>query len=477
MARESALTLNPRVSILEHGSGLYLFDPVTRSCASLNHAMLALLRDPAAVDPRGNLPAVVGRLRSLGILIGPEASPALPFDGFGPPSRLHIFVTSKCNLRCAYCYAAAGEARSTIDASIWRPAMDHFFRNLGPPAKVREVNLTLHGGGEPTVEFATLREIVAEFQARAGAAGMRPTVIMGSNGTYGDKVHRWIVDNDVDLSVSLDGPEAVQNRLRPYRSSRPSYGKVVRNLEALVAAGRRVSVRATITEQSVDSMEETVELARQLGLAAVHFEPVTISGRAVAGEVARPDAERFGETFLRCFLRGLKHDINVKYSGLHCLGRYRQRFCSACGHNFCVTPNGNVTTCYEVLDADDPAADIFFVGRIGRISGQVVRDRSRIERLKARTASNMQACAGCFLRYQCAGDCPIKCFRRTGSIFSPDPYRCGINRHINKTIIAWLADGVIEPRHFDEAQIISSGPEIGDRHDDRPDARNPPRHS
>jgi len=468
--------LNQQVSVFRHKGGVYLFDPATRTCASMNEAMLAYVTKHDDVGSHDELPDedgngvtdVIEQLRRLGILI--ESKDAcrtyrhnMP-EELGLITNLTIFVTTKCNLRCVYCYARGGDTGKTISREMWRLAMDHFFAALSSGiakgnAGLKSVNLTIHGGGEPTVEFAILKEIVAEFCERARAVGLQPAVGMGTNGTYRDSVHQWIVDNNIGVNISLDGPRDIQNRLRPFRSGQPSYDVVVRNLESLVKAGRRVSVRATITDEAMETMEKTVELAKQLGLAAVNFQPVTLTGRCANSALSRPDAEQFTEKFLKCFLLGLKYDINVKYSGMRCFEHYQHRFCSACGQNFCVTPDGNITTCYEVLDAEDLAASTFFIGKVDPIQGRVELDQSRIEELKQRVTANMVACNGCFLRYQCAGDCPVKSFRYSHrDLYSPDPYRCQIADRLNKQLIAWLADGVIEARDVEQARVITSNP-------------------
>lgn len=457
--------------MFRHNGSVYLFDQATRTYASMNEAMLEFITKPDNTNlllelsdkDRNELMDVAEHLRKLGILIDLEhAGKNYRTDDLKEPvsiSRLAIFITSKCNLRCGYCYAHGGDLGKTISKDIWRLAMDHFFRTLNfgtTQAKHKSVNLTIHGGGEPTVEFATLKEIVAEFCERAYAVGLQPSIAMGSNGTYSDSVHQWIVDNNINVSISLDGPRDIQNRQRPFRSGVASYDVVMHNLQGLVEVGRRVSVRATITDKAVETMEKTVELANQLGLAAVHFEPVTLTGRSIVSALMRPDVEQFTEKFLKCFLIGLKHDINIKYSGMHCFDRYHRRFCSACGQNFCVTPDGNITTCYEVLDSMDPAASTFFIGKVDSIKGRVVLDQSNIWKLKQRVAENMEACNGCFLRYQCAGDCPVKSFRYSNrDLYSPDPYRCQITDRINKQLIVWLADGVIEPRDVEQTSTIS----------------------
>lgn len=225
----------------------------------MNEAMLAFitkLDNSGSVNELSNkdcksLIDVVKQLGRLGILMEPEtADPsnkqAVP-DGAGSMTHLAIFVTTKCNLRCAYCYARGGDTEKTISRDIWRPTIDHFFSTLSADADQgranrKSVNLSIHGGGEATVEFATLKEIVAEFRGRAHAAGLESSVGMGTNGTYSDSVSQWIIKNNISVNISLDGPRNIQNLLRPFRSGQPSYDVVIRNLQSLVNAGRCVSV-------------------------------------------------------------------------------------------------------------------------------------------------------------------------------------------------------------------------------------------
>ena len=472
MIQESRLTLNPRVSVLRHNGGVYLSDPATRTYASMNEAMLAFVTKPDDANSSDELSDndckgltdVVEQLCKLGILITPETAnqddKRSISDDPGSMINLALFITTKCNLRCAYCYASGGEAEKTISRDIWHLALDHFFSILSSDATNGQVdrkyvNLVIHGGGEPTVEFATLKEIVAEFCDRARAAGLIPSVAMSTNGTYGDSIQEWIIENDINVTISLDGPRDIQNRLRPFRSGQPSYDIVVRNLQGLIMAGMTVSVRSTITNEALETMEATTELVCQLGLSAVHFETFTLIGRCATSFFSRPDAKQFAEKFLKCFLLGLKLDVDVRYSGMRYFEDSNRRYCGACGHNFCVTPDGNITTCYEVLNSKDPAASVFFIGKVDPIQGRLVLDQARIEQLKQRVAENMEACRGCFLKNHCAGDCPVKSFRHSNrDLYSPDPYRCQIAKRVNKQIIAWLADGVIEPRDVEHSKII-----------------------
>ncbi len=465
--------LNPRVSIFRHKGGIYLFDPYSRSCASMSEEMLGVLeqlQNSSDFLADFNLVSegmtnVVAHLRKYGILIDPEDVRMKEWPGKSlrkaSMNRLVIFVTTNCNLRCIYCYAHGGENHKTIGSNVWKLAMKHFFETFDDDRKRKDgvntkVSLTLHGGGEATLEFAMLKEIVADFLAQAKTLGLNPSITIGTNGTYSDTVHDWIVINNIQVTISLDGKREIQNYQRPFYLGTQSFDIVTDNLRALVAVGSSVAIRTTVTAASVGSMQETVELARELGITSLHFEPVTLIGRGSLKGLSRPDPDQFADMFLKCFLKGLEYDIHVKYSGLHCFSHCRQSFCSACGQNFCVTPEGNITTCYEVLEAEDPAASTFFIGKVDTEANRVEWDYAQIEALSQRTAYNMDACKDCFLRYQCAGDCPVKGFRYSGeNLYTPDTFRCKIAELVNKQLIAWLADDVIKPCDLEGVDIFS----------------------
>ena len=48
-------------------------------------------------------------LRRLGIVDALEQPPVTKFEGQPKPTNLTLFMTTACNLRCTYCYAAAGD--------------------------------------------------------------------------------------------------------------------------------------------------------------------------------------------------------------------------------------------------------------------------------------------------------------------------------------------------------------------------------
>ena len=387
------------------------------------------------------------------------------------PKRLTVFPTTGCNLKCIYCYANGGDDTKKLDKHIYEITLECYFKmfveelhNVGSD-KRQPAHLSIHGGGEPTFDFPLLRYIIERFTAKAKTLSIPSKISMVSNGTYNQNVNDWILASGIGVSFSLDGPPEIHNLQRPFSTGKPSFHKIAGNIKRLIDVGRAISIRSTTTADALPFMQDTIELAKEMGISAVHFEPVSITGRCKTSNVMAPCKDEFSKRFLECFLLGLKYDIEVSYSGMRCFDHYHNRFCSACGENICLTPDGDITTCYEVLDKTDSASEIFFIGKVDRLTKEISFNNKKIRFLKSRITENIKYCSSCFLRYNCAGDCLAKTYRSSaGNIFKPDPYRCAIAENVNKELIAWLADGVIEPRDEEKYGIISYNIE-GDWHE------------
>jgi sulfatase maturation enzyme AslB (radical SAM superfamily) len=100
--------------VLPVGESDYLvYAPLRRAALIANAALVRFLRElqsgEASVDAD---PETAGFLRKCGVLDGdeeqaPDGRPAGP----PRPATATLLLTNACNLRCGYCYAAAGQKR------------------------------------------------------------------------------------------------------------------------------------------------------------------------------------------------------------------------------------------------------------------------------------------------------------------------------------------------------------------------------
>jgi radical SAM protein with 4Fe4S-binding SPASM domain len=114
---------------------------------------------------------------------------------------VELVLTSRCNLRCAYCFenSRSGSAMSWVVA---RAALD---AALSPRGPVRVVFF----GGEPTLEFATIRRAVAHVAARRALRRVR--FVLVTNGTrLGAEEIAFLVRHRIETQISFDGTPGAQ---------------------------------------------------------------------------------------------------------------------------------------------------------------------------------------------------------------------------------------------------------------------------
>src|ERR1035441_3651719 len=87
-----------------------------------------------------------------------ERAPAASPEGPPRPTVATLLLTSACNLRCRYCYAAAGERPPAfMQSATARRAIDFVAAN-GVAAGATSFEVAYHGAGEPALHWRLLEE-------------------------------------------------------------------------------------------------------------------------------------------------------------------------------------------------------------------------------------------------------------------------------------------------------------------------------
>jgi uncharacterized protein len=287
---------------------------------------------------------------------------------------------------------------------------------------------------------ATLRRLIEYARQRP----LPCHVTITTNGCWPDADREWLLDNIDSVSLSCDGVAEVQNAQRPRAGGGASFEAVRKTIRALDARRIPYGIRLTVTDASLDSLVPSVEmLCRESECAVFQVEPAFAHGRAAQSGSALAGGMRFAAAVVEAYDVAVAAKRDLYYSGAR-PWVLASRFCGALDRALVVTPDGDLTACYEVCGREHPLADAF---TIGAAAGGV--DGERRARLEARIARRRELCEGCFCYWHCAGDCPAKTLDADGE---DDRFgmRCEVNRAVTRQLLlrriaasggVWRGDG------------------------------------
>jgi His-Xaa-Ser system radical SAM maturase HxsB len=171
-------------------------------------------------------------------------------------------------------------------------------------------------GGEPSIRFDLIREIVLEVEKRLEAAPrpVRFTMATTLHLLSGDDL-QFCKDHRIHLSTSIDGPEAIhtQQRALPSRNSwRRTIDGLQRARDILGADG--VAALPTITRAALSQPEQVVDTYVALGFSSIFLRPLAPYGfaRRTRAAVGYSIPE-----FMQFYERAFEHILRLNERGVH----------------------------------------------------------------------------------------------------------------------------------------------------------------
>ena len=198
---------------------------------------------------------------------------------------VEIRVTKACNLRCAHCSVAGGEAaHDELGTSEIKQVLEQL-----ADMRVPYVTFT---GGEPL-----LRRDVVKLIAFASSLGLRPNLDTNGMLISSAKAER-LKEAGIDLvQVSIDGSQETHEKIR----GQGSYAAALRGAREVVKAKIPLHINFTLSRLNINDLEAVVETAESLGARSLSLERFIAIGRGsgMAGQALSRD--EFREAMLRFF--------------------------------------------------------------------------------------------------------------------------------------------------------------------------------
>ncbi len=322
---------------------------------------------------------------------------------------LILRITERCNLRCAYCYAASG--RDIPD--------------MTPELAKRAVELCCPVGGELRIQFTggeplLALEVMEAVHAFGNSTGRRLRLAVQTNGTLlTPAACRRLAEMRCSVGVSLDGLEAA-NTLRCFPDGTPAFSAAAAGIKNLGQCGLYCNLTAVVTCINAPHLGALPDLALWLGnVKGAGLDLFRPLGRGTGLDLS-PSPEAL-ETGLRALCR---RTAQVREAGvpfrLRELERLRRReACGMCGGVYCYAQTdrslaidgaGNCWPCSSLA-----GQEAFLLGNL----------RQGLPVGPARGLEAPAACKICPSFARCLGGCPAGRTARGGH---PDELTCLMQR-------------------------------------------------
>ena len=308
------------------------------------------------------------------------------------PIRVDLALTFRCQNNCSHCYAGGPHETPELTTEQWKEVIDRLHQ-IG-------VFILTFTGGEPT-----LREDLPELLLYGQNKGLVTGLI--TNG-------RKLKDKSYVKILEKTGLDFIQVTLESHKpkihdqmtATKGSWNETVAGIKNIIPTQIYATTNTTLSRHNAPDFLETIDLLKDLGVAAFGCNSLIYSGKAneVSEEFALPletlkqllpkildKANHLGLKFLwytptqYCQFDPVKLGLGVKS-------------CTAAKINMCIGPNGDVYPCQSYFES---------LGNILKEDWQKIWNHPLAVQLRNREYVEPK-CKECPQLQVCGGGCPLE---------------------------------------------------------------------
>ncbi|MCD8054103.1 MAG: thioether cross-link-forming SCIFF peptide maturase [Lachnospiraceae bacterium] len=327
-----------------------------------------------------------------------------------------LHIAHDCNLACHYCFAEEGEyhgRRALMSFEVGRKALDFLISHSGNRRNL-EVDFF---GGEPTMNFQVVRDLVAYGREQEKKYDKKFRFTLTTNGVLlNDEIMEFCNREMGNVVLSIDGRKEVNDFMRPFRRGAGSYDLIVPKFQKFAESRHqdKYYVRGTFTHYNTDFSQDVLHLA-DLGFKQISVEPVVAPPEAdyaitpedvpkiceeydrLAAEMIRRNREGRGFNFFH---------FMIDLSGGPCVYK-RLSGCGSGTEYLAVTPWGDLYPCHQFVGQEE-----FLLGNVDEgITRPEICDEFKLCNVYAK-----ESCRDCFARFYCSGGCAANAWNFTHDI-------------------------------------------------------------
>ncbi|MDR2406508.1 MAG: radical SAM protein [Bacteroidales bacterium] len=345
-------------------------------------------------------------------------------DAMNVPNTYVIKLTTRCNLKCQYCYVEnAPNLNSDMSTDLFERILDQIKKNT------RKFTIYLHGG-EPFLRLDLIYALKKWIEDNSFQKNI--TIMLQTNGTLIDgEIIDIIKELNINVGISLDGVNAKSNFAR-ISSNNDITTKVIHNIRELLAKKIDIGIFSVLTSYNVNYVVDLFKYLTNIGVRNFVLKPLVLWGKAK--EMNNIMASQ--DDMINCYKHLIdwlfyynntcdpRREVRERslYWWLNGIVKSKKGYmcnCSPCGagiQTVAIGPSGHVYICDQFYGDYN-----YYIGNIDELSLSEIMNSAKDQIKNLRNIFEINECKGCIWRYVCSGGCTASSYYFFGNMNSIAP--------------------------------------------------------
>ncbi len=370
-------------------------------------------------------------------------------DAIIAPAFFMISLTNTCNMRCKYCFNHFNSDNAAVISieklgEIIDYIVDYYRQN-----KAEHISIQAWGG-EPLL----CMEHLEYMYHRLTESGIRYTICLETNGSLiTNEIAAKLKAMNIQVGISIDGYEQIQNEQRPLYGNVESFKKVTEGMKFLnTYYDHKFGSITVVTKLVLEHLEEIIDyFVKELQLRSIKFNIARLpenNEMALSLDEIEDFATRLVDKMSELSLQGYTTTEGTIVDRLKTLLlRSTDNICHSHGcqggrRMISFDVNGNIFPC-EMTDYPEECL------------GNISNDKDLVKLISQRQGKgyfapkNLSSCENCPFLYFCQGGCTTSIIYKKGCVEGIDESGC----HLNKAIYRRLIQVILEKPQLAEQMM------------------------
>lgn len=313
-------------------------------------------------------------------------------------SKLLLYVTNSCNLRCKYCYIADAGCIENLSYEkmqwdVAQKAVDQFLSLVLAKQKKR-VHVRFHGG-EPLLNYSLIKKVITYIDRQK-----LPVEIIYHINTNGvvltNEMASFFSKHNVHIEISMDGVKDIHDSVRVFANSNGSFEYADSAIKKLLNASvslEKINIATTLTNKNIGSLNQLIDYAKINGIKEIEINTLLFPSVYDIIEI-----DKRVDALISARIHGLVNGIKVTGKWIKLLDRLMYKpvynYCGRFGQQISVNAKGNIFLCTGYFEE---------FGNINEL--ETFFQNPRYLRIALRGVGKILECRFCPIEGFCAGGC------------------------------------------------------------------------